>query len=641
MNNKILPGIVYPVPNGYVSTLKPTICGTGAPDAVVDEKKNAAKVSPQGTWSIEIGETLVEDIHLVSARQKDPAGNESPEKITLFTVKSKQPPVPVIESPKPGDFCREASPLISGRGELGCTIEAHVGERVFGAPVDRGGMWSFRVPMLLPEGANTIKLYQIDRAGNVSRNVDLSLAVDTKAPAPPSVVYPARDGYIVSPDFCAMTYSLSVLHVDTAVNQSPATRVDFRLDPNLLREPELTWPKNGTSVNTATPVLTGTGKVGASVSVNIKKETWSASVGSDGTWSLALQKPLCAGETVVNLCQTDAGNRSPVKTIRFSVVTELPQPPVIISPMENQIVGGPLVVSGSGLNGARVTLRLDDRTYTAEVKNGTWVLPVTEPVGNGIHSVLAGQTDAAGNKSRCAAVTFVYYSEEQSVCGTDSACNAAALPTYRLLYNPPGPEWSTETIVTLRSDAPLSVKNVCGTVFSAFVRKNGVYNIDYLDQNGCAGSVTAAVTWVDGTLPVIVLQSAGNPFSSEKTVQYFKPCGAGLGTALLNGVPFESGRTVAEEGIYQVEVRDQAGNVAREQFFIDTTPPLITGVENGKVYRNDVTLRFSDNLSGVQSAVLNGKNILSCAVVSADDDYTLKVTDHGGNAAEVRFHIQK
>jgi hypothetical protein len=74
---------------------------------------------------------------------------------------------------------------------------------------------------------------------------------------------------------------------------------------------------------------------------------------------------------------------------------------------------------------------------------------------------------------------------------------------------------------------------------------------------------------------------------------------------------------------------------------IDTTKPTVSGVANGKTYKKAVTIKFSDQGSGIKSATLNGKKIKTGKKVSANGTYKLVVTDNAGNKKTVKFTIKK
>lgn len=76
-------------------------------------------------------------------------------------------------------------------------------------------------------------------------------------------------------------------------------------------------------------------------------------------------------------------------------------------------------------------------------------------------------------------------------------------------------------------------------------------------------------------------------------------------------------------------------------FTVDSTAPTIKGVKNNKMYKHAVTVRVSDNVSGVKSITLNGKKISSTKKITKNGAYKLVVTDKVGHKKTVRFSINK
>ncbi len=74
---------------------------------------------------------------------------------------------------------------------------------------------------------------------------------------------------------------------------------------------------------------------------------------------------------------------------------------------------------------------------------------------------------------------------------------------------------------------------------------------------------------------------------------------------------------------------------------IDTDAPKVIGVSANKYYKKAVTVKFSDEGSGIKSALLNGKSIKSGKKINSDGKYTLKVTDKIGNIRTVKFVVDK
>ncbi len=101
---------------------------------------------------------------------------------------------------------------------------------------------------------------------------------------------------------------------------------------------------------------------------------------------------------------------------------------------------------------------------------------------------------------------------------------------------------------------------------------------------------------------------------------------------------------VNENATYTLRIRDTYGNLNLHYVKvanIDRTVPKITGVTNGKTYSSAVTIRFSDNKSGIQKATLNGKKITSGKKAAEKGTYTLKVWDKAGNMKSLKFYIKK
>ncbi|MGZ0050357.1 Ig-like domain-containing protein [Brevibacillus gelatini] len=84
--------------------------------------------------------------------------------------------------------------------------------------------------------------------------------------------------------------------------------------------------------------------------------------------------------------------------------------------------------------------------------------------------------------------------------------------------------------------------------------------------------------------------------------------------------------------------RDAAGHeITRSaSILLDTVPPVVTGVENGKYYNQEVTVHFSEG-----TALLNGQPFANDGQISDDGTYTLVVTDVAGNATTVSFTIDR
>lgn len=83
--------------------------------------------------------------------------------------------------------------------------------------------------------------------------------------------------------------------------------------------------------------------------------------------------------------------------------------------------------------------------------------------------------------------------------------------------------------------------------------------------------------------------------------------------------------------------RDAAGNVSDEYssvIILDETPPVVTGVQHGGLYRTSVTVHYNEG-----TATLNGSAFTSGSEVKDEGHHTLIVTDAAGNTTTVAFTI--
>lgn len=117
--------------------------------------------------------------------------------------------------------------------------------------------------------------------------------------------------------------------------------------------------------------------------------------------------------------------------------------------------------------------------------------------------------------------------------------------------------------------------------------------------------------------------------------------GTGIVTGfVLDGVPQATNQvTVSEEGSHELVAELATGEQEKLTVGVDTTKP-ITNVK-GKTYKKAVTIKFSDAISGIKFATLNGEKIKSGKKVSANGTYKLVVKDKAGNKVTVKFKVKK
>ncbi|OME66142.1 hypothetical protein BK120_34325, partial [Paenibacillus sp. FSL A5-0031] len=145
-----------------------------------------------------------------------------------------------------------------------------------------------------------------------------------------------------------------------------------------------------------------------------------------------------------------------------------------------------------------------------------------------------------------------------------------------------------------------------------------------------AGNVTTVNFVIDKVAPVVTGVTEGGMYKEKVTVSFNE------GTAKLNGATFTSGTDVIQDGTYKLIVTDAAGNVTTVIFVIDKVAPIVTGVADGEIYKEKVTVSYNEG-----TATLNGTAFISGTEVIQDGTYKLVVTDAAGNVTTVNFVIDK
>ncbi len=122
----------------------------------------------------------------------------------------------------------------------------------------------------------------------------------------------------------------------------------------------------------------------------------------------------------------------------------------------------------------------------------------------------------------------------------------------------------------------------------------------------------------------------------------------GLSNRTITGVDY----TITNEGTtnIQIRVKDDSGNQSNpgtdtgSKFTvrIDKEAPITNYVE-GEIYNNITAenITFSDTLSGINTAFLDGISITSGTVNPQDGAHNLVITDHAGNKKDINFTVDK
>ncbi|MBA8793277.1 hypothetical protein FHX74_000871 [Friedmanniella endophytica] len=441
------PVLTAPADNAVLSVTTVTVRGTAEPNSTVTVSLNGgtagtAQANGAGIWSLTTA-TLAEGSYTVTATAQDAAGNTSVASVgRTFTIDRTAPAAPLLTSPSAGAVINDPTPLLTGSGEPGATVAVSVDG---GAPqtalVDVNGLWQLTVSPALIDGAHTLTLLQTDRAGNVSVGRNVTLTVDTQAPATPVITAPTEGAILTGPDATvtgtgepgstlaltldgtaqppvvvpgngiwsvALTglsptaHTVSATLTDAAQNVSNAATRSFEIAPTAPAAPVITVPTAGALVGDATPTVSGTGVDGATVTVRVDGTVVGTATVAGTAWSLGLTDPLADGPHTATATQAvgivDSGESTPVS---FTVDATPPVAPVVTTPADGTVVADDTpTITGTGETGSTVTVYIDNAPQgSAPVTNGSWTFTPTLALTAGPHLISATQTDAAGNVS--------------------------------------------------------------------------------------------------------------------------------------------------------------------------------------------------------------------------------------------------
>ncbi|HHQ6072666.1 TPA: Ig-like domain-containing protein [Enterobacter hormaechei subsp. steigerwaltii] len=357
----------------------PTFSGTGQPGATIQVKDGSGStiastmVAKDGTWTVTLP-TQADGEHTWSVVQIDGSKSTSAGSITV-TVSTADTSVTLATTA--GDNVINASEqaagfTLSGTSKnlaQGTALTVTLNGKTYTAEVGANGAWSVKVPaadaQALGDGTWTVNVSGKDAAGNT-------------------------------------VSGSQTIGVDTA---SPVISVDTIAQDNIINAAEHNQP------------LTLTGKTDAEagqiVTVTLNGKNHTATVGSDGSWSVTLPasevQALANGEHTLTVNVSDKAGNGSSTTADFTVDTAAPV--VTINTVAGDDIlntseqGQAQIISGQA-NGAAegdiVTVTVGGKTFTGAVQaDGSWSVGVPASVigalGEGSHSISVSVTDAAGN----------------------------------------------------------------------------------------------------------------------------------------------------------------------------------------------------------------------------------------------------
>ncbi|HDI6112581.1 TPA: Ig-like domain-containing protein, partial [Escherichia coli] len=523
-----------------------TLSGTGTNFAagtvvtvLLNGKGYSATIQSNGSWNVNVPAADVAALadgtsYTVSASAQDSAGNSATASRSVAVDLTA--PVISINTVSTDDRLNAAEqqqPLTlngSTSAEVGQTVTVTFGGKTYTATVAANGTWALNVPAAdlaaLGQGAQTITASVNDRAGNPGQTTH-ALTVDTVAP----------------------TVTIATVAGDDIIN-------------------------NAEQLAGQTISGTTTAEVGQTVTVTFNGQTWTATVGSGGSWSVFIPAQQFAGlsdgsYTISATVSDQAGNSGSASR---GVTLNGDVPTVTINTFAGDDVvnaaehGSSLVISGTTTApvGQTLTLTLNGKTYTTTVQTG------------GSWSYTLGSADVTALAD-----------------GNAYVINAS-------VSNAIGNTGSSNHTITVDLSAPAM----------------GI-NIDSLQ----ADTGLSASDFITSVSPVVVNGSLTAALASNETAQISIDGGVTWTTLTVTGTTwrYNDSRTLTDGNyLYQVRVIDAAGNVGAtdsQNVVIDTIAPdpavktiaisaitTDTGLITNDFVTSDTTLAVSGSLGAALSA---------------------------------------
>ncbi|MGZ5874122.1 MAG: beta strand repeat-containing protein [Bradyrhizobium sp.] len=359
-----------------------------------------------GAWSVNVtaaqAQGLADGSYSIKANVSDAAGNAATTATQAITVDETAPTI-AITSPVAGDNIINKSEAAAGVAISGAATAGSAGvngqtatitivdstntvKDIYTATVT-GGAWSVNVTaaqaQALVDGSYSIKANLSDIVGNSAITASQAIAVDETSPT------------------IAIT---SPVAGDNVINKTEAAA-------GVTISGTATAGSGGAAVNGQTATITIVD------STNAVKDTYTATV-TAGAWSVnvtaAQAQALADGSYSIKANVSDAAGNAATTASQAIALDTLP-PTVAISTsgattsQSTQTISG-TVAATEAAAGATVTLydtinSVTTQIGTATVVGGSWSTSVTLS-GNGTHSIVAKDTDAAGNIGTSLPVTF-------------------------------------------------------------------------------------------------------------------------------------------------------------------------------------------------------------------------------------------
>ena len=169
----------------------------------------------------------------------------------------------------------------------------------------------------------------------------------------------------------------------------------------------------------------------------------------------------------------------------------------------------------------------------------------------------------------------------------------------------------------------------------------GEFDVSYCakDSSGNEGCAVRKVIVDDTIAPTVLGVEDGKYYRAPLYIYYEPLTGTNeILTGELNGQLISSPWYVSKEGIYDLVVRDDAGNSTEIHFVIDMTPPKLYGANDGEYLNHPVTIYSDEELYNITYRVNNGGFITTTEqslVFETEGQFWVYATDMAGNTSNL------
>ena len=576
-----------------------------------------AIVQSNGSWTSTV--TLSSGSNALTAQVTDLAGNTATSSAVTYTLSTTAPTVTEVLAFDTGSSASDhitSNDALSGTGLANAVVHFTVDGSPLAATATTNaqGVWTF-TPSGLADGSHTIVASQTDSFGNTG-SASLTFTLDTTAPsiaitsaggptnqanqtitgtvdvadagttvtifdgttAVGTAIVQSNGSWTSTVTLSSGSNALTAQVTDLAGNTATSSAVTYTLSTTAPTVTEVLAFDTGSSASdhiTSNDALSGTGLANAVVHFTVDGSPLAATAttNAQGVWTFT-PSGLADGSHTIVASQTDSFGNTGSASLTFTLDTTAPSIAITSAGgptnQANQTITGTVDVADAG-----TTVTIFDGTTavgTAIVQsNGSWTSTVTL-LGNGTHSIVAQDTDTAGNTGSSNAVVF-----------------------------------------TLDTVPP--------TIAMGVVGQNDVVNVT---QTTAGVTISGTEMNADGqTVSIAILNSGKQVVDTLTTVASAGAWSATLSEAQLLALP---------SGIYtfQAGVSDQNGNAATPASQIVTVTRSLEWVAtSGGDWAQGSNWSGGVAPTAVDNATVDLTGSYSVTVSSADKVYSLAVTDPG------------